>query len=89
MHATRRDFSAAALLLPAAVLLPASVLKRDAAAAGMAGIDGPVTIPLADVDAAVLPGNGSLLLVRDEFSGRWTSLGSIGAERGEWLRELV
>jgi hypothetical protein len=52
-------------------------------------VGGTATIPLSEVDAAGLPTAGPLLLVRDELTGRWTSLGAIAAERGDWLRQLV
>jgi hypothetical protein len=86
MHVTRRNFSTAALLLPAAAVLPPSVWKQ---AVARAAVGGTATIPLSGVDAAGLPTAGPLLLVRDELTGRWTSLGAIAAERGEWLRQLV
>jgi hypothetical protein len=85
MYVTRRCVSAALLAPAAAALLP-SVLKQAAARAAAGGA---ATIPLSSVDTAGLPSPDPLLLVRDGLTGRWTSLGTIAAERGEWLRQLV
>jgi hypothetical protein len=85
MHVTRRCFSTA-LLLPAVTMLFPSVLKQATARAAGGGT---ATIPLSSVDAAALPSSDPLLLVRDDLTGRWTSLGAIPAERGEWLRQLT
>jgi hypothetical protein len=48
-----------------------------------------ITDPVTGADAAAPAGLDPWLLVSDGIAARWTSLGSIGARYGDWLRRLV
>jgi hypothetical protein len=47
------------------------------------------TDPVTGVDAAAPAGADPWLLLRDGLAARWTSLGKIDAEYGDWLRRLL
>jgi hypothetical protein len=48
-----------------------------------------ITDPVTGVEAATPAGLDPWLLVSDGIAARWTSLGTIGAPYGDWLRRLV
>jgi hypothetical protein len=56
---------------------------------GNAVVDAMISEPLAGIGAAALRSDKPLLLLRNERARRWTSVGPIGAEYAEWLRQLA
>jgi hypothetical protein len=48
-----------------------------------------ITDPVTGIEAAAPAGLDPWLLVNDGIAARWTSLGTIGARYGDWLRQLV
>ena len=45
--------------------------------------------PVTHIDAATGAGSDPCLLLRDQFSPQWTSLGNIRTEYADWLRQLA
>jgi hypothetical protein len=56
---------------------------------GDAGVGTTVEETVSLADSVDLQSGKLLLLVRNELSGRWTSLGAIGSGHADWLRQLV